>query len=376
MPADRSTERPADPVELLVGGLAHAGWQRYEIDSSLLLAADAWNVSLSANELAVPAALKPGAEVKVRVGGETVLVGLVDDVDHQVARGEHRLQLTGRDSAGILVDCSAPIFTQQQMTLQQIIDKVVKPLLPDVRARVDAERQLLRDRVVTEPGDTAWDMLQRAAEANGLWPWFEPDGSLVVGGPRYDTEPVGTLTLRRDGMGNNLLSLAEKRSQADRYSEITVLGQRGAFGNHSARHDVKRTVFDKGVTRYRPKIVCDFEATNEEIAAARGSKLISDGALRGHDLRAVVSGHRAPNGQLWAAGQRVRVLSEPHGLDGIYFVISRRISGDRMRGPITDLTLKADGAWALYAHPSKRKHRRGKNSVPLQIIDGTTGVGR
>lgn len=365
---------PADAVELIVAGRAHAGWQHYDIDSSLLLAADAWNVSLSAIELDVPAALKPGAAVQVRVGGETVLAGLIDDVDHQVGRGEHRLQMTGRDSAGVLVDCCAPIFTQQQMTLQQIIDKVVKRLLPNVRYSVDAERQLQRDRVVTEPGDTAWDMLRRAAEANGLWPWFEPDGSLVVGGPRYDTEPVGTLKLRRDGRGNNVLALAEKRSQAERYSEITVLGQRGAIGEHSGRHNVKRTVVDGSVESYRPKIVCDFEATNEEIAAARGSKLISDGLLRSYELRATVAGHRAPNGQLWAAGQRVRVVSEPHGLDGIYFLISRRISGDRARGQITELVLKPDGAWALYAHPSKRKHRRGKNSVPMQIMDVTTGA--
>lgn len=369
---------PADQIELIVDGHAHAGWQRYEIDSSLLLAADAWNVSLSAYELDVPAALKPGADVKVRVvnekGGETVLAGLIDDVDHQVGRGEHRLQLTGRDAAGVLVDCSAPIFTQQQMTLQQIIDRVVKKLLPQVRYSIDAERQLLRDRVSTEPGDTAWDMLQRAAEANGLWPWFEPDGSLVVGGPRYDTEPVGTLALRRDGVGNNVLALGEKRSLAERYSEITVLGQSTAIGDRSARHNIKRTVRDDGVAGYRPRIVCDFEATNEEIAAARSSKLISDGRLRSYDLRATVAGHRAPNGKLWAAGQRVRVLSEPHGLDGIYFVIGRRIAGDRARGQTTDLTLKEDGAWALYAHPSKRKHRRGKNSVPGRIIDATTGA--
>lgn len=365
---------PAEAVELIVAGRAHAGWQQYDIDSSLMLAADAWNVSLSAIELDVPAALKPGAPVHVRVGGETVLAGTIDDVDHLVARGQHRLQMTGRDSAGVLVDCCAPIFTQQQMTLQQVIDKVVKKLLPQLRYTVDATRQLQRDRVVTEPGDTAWDMLRRAAEANGLWPWFEPDGSLVVGGPRYDTEPVGTLTLRRDGRGSNVLGLAEKRSQAERYSEITVLGQRGAIGDHSGRHNVKRTVLDDGVGSYRPKIVCDFEATNEEIAAARGSKLISDGRLRGYELRASVAGHRAPNGQLWAAGQRVRVASEPHGLDGIYFVISRRIAGDRARGQVTDLVLKEDGAWALYAHPSKRKHRRGKNSMPGHIVDASTGV--
>lgn len=369
MPAELRDDR----VELLVGGQAHAGWHRYEIDSNLLLAADAWSVSLSAHEVTVPATVRPGAAVQVRVGGETVLDGLIDDVEHEVGRSTHRLALSGRDGAGVLVDCSAPILTQQQMTLQQIMDKVVKPLGVK-RWRVDAGRELTRDRVSTEPGDTAWDMLQRAAEANGLWPWFEPDGTLVVGGPDYSTEPVGTLTLRRDGRGNNVLSLAELRSLAERYSQVTVLGQSSAIGQRDGRHNVKAVLTDDGVTGTRPRVVTDHEATNEEIAKARGSKLISDGRLRGYELRATVVGHRAPNGALWSAGQRVRVVSEPHGLDGVYFLIARRIACDRNRGPTTELTLKEDGVWVLYAHPSKKKHRKGRNSLPGKIIDATTGA--
>ncbi len=48
-----------------------------------------------------------------------------------------------------------------------------------------------------EPGDTAWDALVHVAEANGLWPWFDPDGTLVVGGPKYDAPEQATLILAR-----------------------------------------------------------------------------------------------------------------------------------------------------------------------------------
>lgn len=367
MPAER------DRVELKVGGQVHSGWQRYDIDSSLLLPADAWSVGLTSSDLVVPASVKAGASVTVRVGGETVLQGLIDEVVHAVDKRQHALTISGRDGAGVLVDCSAPVLTAQMLTLDQVVAKIVRPL-GVTRVRVDAERNLTRERINTEPGDTAWDMLQRAAQANGLWPWFEPDGELVVGGPRYDGEPVGTLTMRREGVGNNVLSLEERRSIAERYSEVTVLGQASAIGSHEGKHNVRGAKKDDGVPTFRPRIVTDHEATTPEIATARATQLISDARLKGYELRATVVGHRAPNGKLWAAGQRVRVLSEPHGLDAVFFVMQRRLVGDRNRGMQTQLTLKEDGVWAIYAHPSKRKHRRGKNSLPGKIVDATTGV--
>jgi prophage tail gpP-like protein len=242
-----------------------------------------------------------------------------------------------------------------------------------INFRIDAEAKYQREKINTEPGDTAWDSLRRAAEANGLWPWFEPDGTLVVGGPRYDLPPVATLTLRADGQGNNVLGLSERRSQVERYSEVTVYGQAhgsgSGAGEHDARNNIKTKVRDSGVLGYRPKVVVDHEAVNTDIAKARGHKVISDSKVKSYSLTAMVQGHRTDAGLLWTPGQRVAVKSEPHGLDGIYFLMARRFSGDKHSGQHTQLTLKEDRAWVLDAHPSKRKHRRGKNSLPGQIID-------
>lgn len=372
---------PAE-VEVKVGGLVHRGWTHYDIDSDLFVPADAWWARLSKPRIELPPGVVEGAEAEVRLtreGQQTqILSGRVDDRRLRVSKsGGSDLVLSGRDGAGVLLDCSAPVLSMRQITIDDVITKVVRPLGVK-RYRVDADKKLLRERINTEPGDSAWDMLRRVAEANGLWPWFEPDGTLVVGGPKYDQPPVATLILTQDGEGSNVEDLDESRSIAQRYSEVTVLGQAHATGSvggeRAGRNNVKAVVRDDGVKVYRPKIVVDHEAIDETIARARGRKLISDARLAGYTLTALVRGHYTDGGVVWTPGQRVAVKSEPHGIDGVFFLVGRRLSCNRQQGQTTTLTLKEDRVWALDAHPSKRKHRRGKNSLPGRVVDLTGGA--
>lgn len=371
-----SMRRDPDVLEVRIGDVSQKGWQTYEIDSDLLTPADAWRVQLAQPVIELPPQVAEGAPVEVRMTGETVLKGILDERSLLVEKGRHELMLSGRDMAGVLLDCSAPIFTRSQASLEQIVANVVKPL-GITRIRIDAANAKVREKVNTEPGDTAWDALRRAAEANGLWPWFEPDGTLVVGGPRYDLPPVATLVMRADGKGNNVLSLSERRSVVERFSEVTVFGQRQSSGLDQGEQDhrpnIKGGAKDSGVLSYRPKIVVDHEAVNKEIADARGRKMISDARLKALTLTAVVPGHRTDDGVLWSPGQRVVVQSEPHKIDGVYFLMARRFTCDKANGQRTTLTLKEDGVWVLDAHPSRRRHRRGKNDMPGKIIDLTGG---
>ena len=86
-----------------------------------------------------------------------------------------------------------------------------------------------------------------------------------------------------------------------------------------------------------------------------------------------MNGHRTDDGVLWTPGQRVTVKSDPHQVDGIYFLMARSFTCDKINGKRTQLTLKEDGKWVLDAHPSKRRHRRDKNSMPGQIVDLPVG---
>lgn len=360
---------PADNVEMLIAGKSHGDWSSYEIDSDLLTPADAWHVSLGMSGGQMPPDVVAGAPVEVRVGGETVLTGRIDEVDHQVGKNTHTFSLSGRDQAADLVDCSAPVFVAKMVSLKEIVAKIVSAF-GIRRSRIDADATLTREKINIEPGDSAWDALAHAAEANGLWPWFEPDGTLVIGGPDYSTPVVATLILRKSGKGNNVISLAKQTSVHARYSEVTVLGQTHGTDLEPGKHALRATAKDDGMSWYRPKIVVDHEADNQAVCRDRARKLIADSRLNGLTLSAMVKGHRtASDGLLWKPGMRIRVISELHGLDAIYFLMARKFTRNRMDGTRTALTLKEDGVWVLDAHPHKNKHRRGKNSGPGQIID-------
>jgi len=361
-------------VQVLIGGHVHADWDMAEIDSDLLTPADAWHVSIGTEDApSLPAYVVDGAQTEIRIDGERVMTGRIDQVDVDVAPGQHELYLSGRDGAAVLVDCSAPLFTARQIGLADIVAKIVKPLGIS-RVRIDAAATRRREKINVEPGDSAWDALANAAEANGLWPWFEPDGTLVVGGPDYTAAPVATLIMRRDGT-TNMERLTQRRSIVGRHSRVTVLGQTHGTETETGKHALRASVDDTGVSWYRPRIAVDYEADSTAVCESRARKLISDARLAGYTLMATVKGCRihAPgepgNGQLWRPGTRVHVVSEPHGIDAPMFLMARRFRLSRSGGLTTELTLKEDGVWAIEAHPHRRKHRRGKNSQPGEIVN-------
>lgn len=363
---------PNNDVSLLVGGKLHRQWTTYSIDSDLLTPADAWEVRLAKAAGKLPDTIRSGAAVEVKVGDDTVLVGYIDQVRRRTGKSDKSLSISGRDYAAILRDCSAPIFTAKQVSLAEVIANIVKPL--GIRKiRVDSTRATSTwDKISVDPGDTAWDALVNAAEGQGLWPWFDPDGTLVVGGPNYSAPPVASLILREDGKGNNVEWFDKENSIAERFSEVTVLGQ--AHGTHAqtGKNAIKATIKDPRVSVYRPKVYVDHDAPNLAAVEARARKIISDSALQAHTLRASVKGHRTSDGTLWKPGQRVRVVWEEYGIDAVYFLMSRRFTGGRPNGAHTQLTLKEDGAWIVDAHPHSGRHRKGKHGGPsFEVTDAT-----
>ena len=66
---------------------------------------------------------------------------------------------------------------------------------------------------------------------------------------------------------------------------------------------------------------------------------------------------------MWQPGQRINVLSEPDGIDAVYFLMARTFTGGRGQPTETVLTLKEDGAWVLDADPPKKS---GKTKRPSE----------
>ena len=368
------TRADKQAVSLVVGGKVHSNWSRYDIDSDLMKAADGWSFELFTGGDALPDLVREGAAMEVRVGQELVMVGYIDDIVETDSRENFAVSLTGRDLAGQLLDCSAPIFAANQVTLENIIKQAALPL-GIKRYRIEAERLQRHDRVAIDPGVSAWDAIREAAEAAGLWPWLEPDGTLVVGGPDYSKPPVATLILSRSQPEkNNVVSISRTRSMADRASEITVLAQGHGTGQAEGQHAIKAKVRDRGVSLYRPRIVTCADADDAAMATSYAKKLQADSRLNGLTLQLEVLGHRTESGQLWKPGQRVMLWWEAKGVHSVFFVTQRKLQGGRSQPARTMLTLKEDGVWQVFAIPQdkrggKHKGRKKKDTGPGEIID-------
>ncbi|WP_055134845.1 phage tail protein [Pseudomonas corrugata] len=367
-----------DAITLTIGGLTHATWDGWSVESDLLTPSDAFELELYIKDTAtLPSVLVEGASCTLNLGRDRVLTGQIDEFEHDVNRQGVAIRINGRDGAAALVDCSCPFVSMREASLIEVINLVVKPLgISKVSIQTDAAKS--RRRVQIEPGQSAWEALMQVAEANGLWPWFEPDGTLVVGGPNYEAPPVAQLILNRNGQGNNVERLGVRRSIANRYSQITLLGQHGQYDNDgldTTRSHLRSVIQDETLAKrgiFRPKVVIDSSTENQDMATTRARKLLADSRLEGFEMRAIVKGHRCGNGAVWAPGQRVRVKSEPHGLDGTYFLMSRTLRLTRSQGAITELRLREDKMWVLDG--AKLKKHKGKNNPDAAFIEMLKGL--
>ncbi|EPY3064561.1 phage baseplate assembly protein [Shigella sonnei] len=394
-------EHDDDTVTVLINGKVHTTWGRYQIDSDFLIPADAWSVTVGLPDGVFPEEIKKGVPVQVKVGADTVLSGRIDATQRNISRKQVSLSMSGRDNAAVLVDCASPIFTSRLLGLEEVIANVVRPLgIQSIK--IIAESGMRSDKVNVEPGERGWDTLVRAASARGLWPWCEPNGTLVIGGPDYTAEPVATLVMNRNGQGNNLISLNERSSIVGMYSELTVLAQGHAQGKKTQTlidvdsttfaaaltdddsdmvesvgspetgfHALKHVVRDQSVPYFRPQIMVVGDADNLEQVQYRARKAMADARLSGFELIAEVKGHRTESGKLWTPGQRVRIKSEPHNIDQIFFLMGREFTLSRTEGKLTVLRFKEDGIWIPDAFPKKRKAKkhRSRNNKKLEIVD-------
>lgn len=360
---DNSPDHRDERLTLTVGGVSHQDWMRFSVDASFLTPAGAWELDVGTEYATLPAEVRPGARVVLSAGHDVLMTGLIDDITESLRRGRHELSIAGRDNAAALVDCSAPVFTAQNMTLQEVITRIVHPFGIS-KVAIRADKSVAPKKFSVEPGETAWEALQKVAEVNGLWSWVDPDGTFIIGGPDYSAPPVATLVLNRDGR-NTILSLTRQRSIAGRYSEVTVLAQGHGSREHDGVHNRRGTATDSGFTLYRPLIQTMCDTDTDDMATARAKKLLSDSRLKALTLTVEVRGLRTPGGIPWTPGQRVNIQSDLYGIDGTFFMMSRRISGGRGQPLITTLTLKEDGVWIPDAYPRSRHKHKGKGKPRL-----------
>lgn len=335
---------------LVVGAHSWRNWVRYTLESEYVTPADGWSVEAANPTLAQLAALSPGQPVQLLVGDQVALKGHLERVGiSRTRQGGTVVQLSGRDLAGPLLDCSpAASWRWQNLSLAAVTRKALDELgvVATVSAHADATAQ--RPLIKAEPGETYWQVIDRYAKKVRLMPWMSPAGVLNLTRPDYTSAPVAHLVNGRVGsraQATNVLDGSYSDDITGRYSDVTVIGQAkgsdDAYGEAACK--LKGSARDAGIVAkglYRPTTIDEGELRSTTEAKARAAWEVSQRQHDAEQLQYVVAGHGPTTTTLWAPNQQVTVEDEVAGVDGTWWVAGRTLTRDRSGGTRTTLSLR------------------------------------
>ena len=295
-------------IELLVGGKIYGGWLTYSVVRSLEAASGAFDLTLSDRwpGQSVPWPISPGDECELLLNGETLITGYVDEINF-ILNGEARnLTVRGRDKSADLVDCSYIEKPDQWRgaDIATIAADLAAPFGVSVNAEKAPPDKIPNFKV--EPGETAWEALDRLCTLKGLLVYPDAAGGLIIASP--GTESLGLVIAQEDCINLNV-----NDSHLERYSEYLIKGQRPCFasgadaGEAKTKNQTKDAAQDKGVKRYRPLLVLSEGAGAE--AAQRAAWEAASRAGKGLKVSLTLPGFTMPSGGIWPLDKLISVAA-------------------------------------------------------------------
>ncbi len=366
----------ADTVALVVDGQEYRDWSGYDIDSNMLIDADAFNFKVDnfwENDIGL---LQPGSTCELYVNDWLCMTGIIDapSFDNDKTGGS-KLEVAGRSNGSLLVACSPLPGRVKNLTLLELAQVLCDPFGIEVvttdtaRARstgkpgakrtpqvdtVLAKAGVALEDLQPQTGDTVFGFLASIAEKLELACWMTADGKLCISRPTYTGEPQFALYRGRPGSDiqpyNNIIGGGLRQDWSQRFSHYTGVGQ-GTYTTEILGYKVIKvstftvTVEDMEVSAklYKPtrqsynlpskaRMV---DAINKEIARRK---------FDSYELKYTVDGH-SQNGAIWQPDTLCRVVDEVMGVDGVFYVVGRKLTRSRTDGTRTQVTLRKKDLW-------------------------------
>lgn len=355
-------------VTLSVDGLDYRGWKKVRISAGIERQCRDFSLDVSwqwhATGEAIP--IRQGAVCEVRIGADLVLTGYVfaTPVDYdakQITRG-----VAGRSLTADLVDCAAINEPGQWrgQSVQRIVQALATPYAIAVRSEVE-ETAALTDHSI-EPGETAFDSIDRLLTLSRLLSTDDPAGGLVIVRPGSGGRAVDRLEV-----GQNVISCRAPLDFAGVFSEYRCVGQRAGdddvFGAEAA--EVSATATDPRATRRRVLLIQQSGQMTPELATARVNWERGSRIGKALSLTYVVQGWRQSNGALWVPNLIVPVRDPILGIEREMLISEVEYSLDA-GGTLATLTVAPPDAFEPEpADPHKaRKIKRGGKADNFEYL--------
>lgn len=332
---------------LRVGARDYSGWTALRVSRAITQAVGAFALRLTERWPGQPTkwAIEPGADCELALDGETVITGYVDAVERSLDATRHEIDVTGRDKAMDIVDCTALLPGDRfaditGLSLLQVAQLLCDPFGVKVRDDVGAKRTPKTSQQTTE---TVWELLERGARQAAAMIMSDGRGGLVI--TRAGTAPAPAPLVE-----GHVLAVSFVRDDSQRFRKYTSIGQTVSYGNSQeypieAAVSQKATVEDSAVLRHRPLVI---EAEELPPGVSMQDRVDWErNVRRGRSRRVTVSVHGwSAHGRLWRPNEVATLRLPALGLEGEMLIIAVENVLDA-QGTRTELTLAPREAYDL-----------------------------
>ncbi len=330
-------------VKLLVGGKEYQGWKSARVVRGIesvsggfyLDVSERWDGRLN------PWPILSEDECELKLDDTTVIVGWVDRRTVSYDANQHGLAVEGRDRTGDLVDCSAVPKKYKNVSVETLANRVCEPFGIAVTRQGGLVLPLVKSLTV-DPGDSAFEAIERACRMAGVLPVSDGRGGLLL--TRAGTARASTSLVE----GGNILSASGTFDATGRFRTYIVRGQhKGSddFSGESAAF-AKGTAEDATVRRSERVLIVRPEGNvTNALAKTRAEYEAKIRAGRGDSVTITVQGWTMANGAIWPVNALVPVKSPMLGIDGDMLITQATHSLDDGGGSLTELSLKRPDAF-------------------------------
>lgn len=333
----------SETVRLTVGGREYAGWTNISITRSIEAISGRFSLGLTERwpGQATVWPIRPGTECAVSIGGEPVITGMVDSASPSFDASQHSVQVQGRDRTGQMVDCSAVHSPGEwvNIKLSRLATLLATPF--GISVRSEAETGAAFPVFKLQPGETAFEALDRACRMRGVLPISDGVGGLVLTKPgqgRCSTTLI---------QGQNVKSASLQNDITDRFRTYIVRGNQPSTDylapEQAAAVEARAT--DAGAPAGRTLIVISESAVDIASARKRAQWEATVRAARAVSVSVTVQGWRQGSGDLWPINALVNVGLPWLRVSGQMLISELTYSLDESGGTQTQMTLRRKDAF-------------------------------
>jgi prophage tail gpP-like protein len=324
--------------QVFIDNVLWQGWNSIEIHRSIEQMSGSFALTLAH---AYILDVKPHQSCIIQVDGQTIVSGFIDRVDMQYSVQGTFLNVQGRDRTADLIDCAATIdgpYEFVNQTLDQVVKAIVAPF--GIEVTVNAPVGETFKRIAIQPGETAYDLIERLCRYRNILPLSNGIGGLSLveaGQARLKSQLI---------YGQNILSARITQDYSARYSHVSVKGQSESFDQSSSADITTPSglAIDRSITRYRPKLIIAENQGNDTDFKGRAAWDIAFAKARSINAQYQVQGWYAGINELWLPNRLVYVNDPQHGIDQDLLIVSVQHQYSET-GSLTTLQLTQEDAF-------------------------------